>query len=87
MLLTLAAEAEVALECGKASYGLLCSALAVLVPCQEASQVLDGTVGLVTTYGGAPEAQLREGMSVSRRSTASKCNEASSPSGRGRGEG
>lgn len=56
-LLTFTAETQAALEVVETGDGLFCCALAVLIPGEEASEVLDGAISLITADGGAPEAE------------------------------
>lgn len=72
---TLSAQCQTALEVVEAHDRLLGRTLAVLVPCQEACQVLDRAVGLVATDGGAPEAQLQRGPEVERVSAMTRADE------------
>lgn len=57
----LSAETKLGFESSETGDGLLGGPLAVFVPCEKTSCILDGTVGLVPTDGRRPESQqLRE---------------------------
>ena len=53
----LSAETKLGFESSETGDGLFGGSLAVFVPCEETSCILDGTVGLVPTDGRRPESQ------------------------------